>query len=187
MGYSPGGLLLVTNGHLVHRSTETNSCPDGWKIFSPRNKQDWETVASAVTINQLKSPYAIVDITSPNNGCGEGCTAHPMNSDNSIQGNYWKTRDGSKWWLRSTKYGEPNGDYTANCYMQLHSIDDPNAITFNDGNCNYHSKTYLCQEKSKVPTTCAAGSPASCSLTKLNTGDKKYSAGDLLLVTNGND
>ena len=41
-----------------------------------------------------------------------------MNSANPLQ-NSWVTEDGSPWWLRDSSYGEPNGDYHANCYMDL--------------------------------------------------------------------
>jgi len=68
----------------------------------------------------------------------------------------WRTSDGSPWWLRSTTYTEPNGDYTANCYMDLWKTPvSEQDITFNDGKCHYHSNAYYCQpamEKQDTPT-----------------------------------
>jgi len=63
----------------------------------------------------------------------------------------------SPWWLRKSTYNEPNGDYHANCYLDLwHAPANENSVTFNDGNCNYHSKSYYCQtvksKKSKTTT-----------------------------------
>ena len=81
-GYSAGDLIRVTNGLKVSKSTEKNSCPSGWKIWSPRNKNDWTLVYNALgqdTANYPKSPILIVDVTRNANGCG-GCDRHAMNS-----------------------------------------------------------------------------------------------------------
>jgi len=88
------------------------------------------------------NPFLIVDITRNENGCG-GCSS-AMNSDNSAQSS-WTTTDGSPWWLRDSNYGEPNGDYHANCYLYVHGTNNPEALYFNDANCLYHSSSYLCQ------------------------------------------
>jgi len=80
-----------------------------------------------------------------------------MNSGSNAQSTC-KTEDGSPWWLRSSRYNEPNGDYTANCYLDLwHNPSNGNSVTWNDGSCNYHSKSYYCQtvktRKKVVKTT----------------------------------
>jgi len=60
----------------------------------------------------------------------------------------WKTSDGSPWWLRSTRYSEPNGDYHGNCFLNLHSNPaSADTLHFNDHNCNYHSRSYYCQPR----------------------------------------
>jgi len=62
----------------------------------------------------------------------------------------WKTSDGSPWWLRSTRYSEPNGDYHSNCFLNLgghpHSAE---TLQFNDWKCNIHSRSYYCQPARK--------------------------------------
>ena len=144
-GYSPGGLAKVHNGRRVRRSTETDSCPNGWKVWSPRNKNDWTLVYNSFkkSINNYpKKPHFIIDVTRPANGCG-GCTKYAMKSSTSQQGS-WKTTDGSDWWLRDAKYNEPNGDYHANCYLHVYDV-NPNNVRFNDGSCGYYSTEYLCQ------------------------------------------
>jgi len=55
----------------------------------------------------------------------------------------WRTRDGSPWWLRNSRYGEPNGDYSANCFLYIGHHNDPRR--FNDHWCAYHSRSYYCQ------------------------------------------
>lgn len=52
----------------------------------------------------------------------------------------------SPWWLRSSKYSEPSGDYKANCYMDLwQSPPNEDSVVFNDKKCKYHSHSYYCQ------------------------------------------
>jgi hypothetical protein len=135
-------LLKCQNGIQVSKSKEKNSCPDGTKIFSPRNREDWVTFFNSASA--LYSPSFIVDVTRPQNGCG-GCTGTPMNSGEAPQAT-WVTSDGSPWWLRSSTYGEPNGDYTADCYLDLWSNpSNADNVGFNDGSCGYRSNAYYCQ------------------------------------------
>merc|ERR1719371_154805 len=143
--YSAGNLVRIHNGRRVRKSTETDSCPNGYKIWSPRNKNDWTIVYNVMkkNINNYpKKPHFIVDVTRPANGCG-GCTKYAMRSSTAQQGS-WRTKDGSAWWLRDAKYNEPNGDYHANCYLHIYDV-NPNNVRFNDGSCAYSSSDYLCQ------------------------------------------
>lgn len=150
--WSPGGLKkCVGNCKKVSKATEVNDCPKDWKIFSPRSKEDWETIISLDVIKDVLKPHLVVDITQDKNGCG-GCTAKAMNSDEDGQ-SMWKTLDSSAWWLRASKYGEPNGDYIANCFLGLNPPTDANAIAFNDWNCGYHTHSYLCQPDDRYTTT----------------------------------
>merc|ERR1719163_1950628 len=157
--YSAGNLVRIHNGRRVRKSTETDSCPNGYKIWSPRNKNDWTIVYNVMkkNINNYpKKPHFIIDVTRPANGCG-GCTKYAMKSTTAQQGS-WKTKDGSAWWLRDAKYNEPNGDYHANCYLHIYDV-NPNNVRFNDGSCNYYSTEYLCQKvmKKKAPKYSMAG------------------------------
>jgi len=146
-GYSPGQLVRIYNGRGVRRSTDTDSCPNGWKVWSPRSKTDWTRVYNALgkNINNYpKRPHLIVDVTRSGNGCG-GCTRYPMRYATPQQRS-WRTKDGSTWWLRDSRYNEPNGDYHKNCYLHFYDV-NPNNVRFNDGNCNYYSSEYLCQPR----------------------------------------
>ena len=142
----------------VRKATDKSSCPTGTKIFAPRSREDWSTFIKSA--QPLRAPHWIIDITRPQNGCG-GCTRSEMNSDSSAQKS-WVTTDGAPWWLRSTRYNEPNGDYHANCFLDLwQTPKDENSVTWNDGNCNYHSKSYYCQLAS-ISLKPKAGSPGGC-------------------------
>lgn len=124
-----------------------NSCPAGMKIFSPRSRADWKVFLDSA--GPLRAPHWIIDITRPQNGCG-GCTRYPMRSSTAQQAT-WKTSDGSAWWLRNSRYNEPNGDYTANCFLDLwRTPNSENNIQFNDGRCSYRSRSYYCQPKAKA-------------------------------------
>ena len=130
---------------MVTKSTQANSCPSGWKIWSPRNKKDWTLVYNALgksIENYPSKPSLIVDVTRGANGCGDG-RKYAMNSKVSQQ-SCWKTTDGSDWWLRDSKYNQPTGDYHANCYLNVHDV-NPNDVKFNDNNCNHSAEDYLCQ------------------------------------------
>jgi hypothetical protein len=140
--YSAGALIKCTGCWTVSKSTEKNSCPQGTKLFSPASPHDWKTFLASA--KPLRSPSWIIDITRTENGCG-GCTKNAMNSKNAAQGT-WRTSDGSPWFLRSTRYSEPNGDYHANCYLGLNKIPvNENSVTFNDLNCRHKSNAYYCQ------------------------------------------
>jgi len=173
--YSAGPLVKCSNCRDVRTSYQKNSCPSGTKIFSPASRADWQTFFNSA--KALYAPHWIVDVTRPQNGCG-GCTSNPMNSANKYQRS-WHTSDGSPWWLRSTRYSEPNGDYNANCFLNLwHNPRRATAVTFNDGRCNYHAKSYYCQPEKKDLKP-KPGSPHSCKCS-LVTLTGKYSAGSLV-------
>ena len=112
----------------VRRTSDKISCPEGTKLFAPASQADWKSfIASA---SPLRAPNWIIDVTRPQNGCG-GCTGNAMNSGNANQKS-WVTQDQAPWWLRSTTYSEPNGDYHANCYLDLwHTPKNENSVTWN--------------------------------------------------------
>jgi len=135
--YSPGPLVRCTDCTDVYKASQTNSCPDGTKIFAPRSHDDWTTFLSSADPNNVRSPNFIIDITRPRDGCGalcavpaeegteeEGTETAPMNIE-SIQtlvadrNERWVTKDGGHWWLRSTNYFAPTAEYKANCYMDV--------------------------------------------------------------------
>merc|ERR1719183_1081944 len=64
--YSAGPIVKCTNCIDARRSADKNSCPEGTKLFSPRSKSDWRTILSSV--DPLRDPNFIVDITQPRNG-----------------------------------------------------------------------------------------------------------------------
>merc|ERR1711934_234098 len=146
-GYSAGTVFKVTTGRAVRKTTDKNSCPAGFKIWSPRNKKDWTIIYNAMkkNINNYpRKPHLLIDVTKASNGCN-GCRNYAMKSTVAQQ-KVWRTQDGSAWWLRDSKYNEPSGDYHANCYLHVSNV-NPNDVRFNDANCAHYSSAYLCQPK----------------------------------------
>jgi hypothetical protein len=173
--YSPGPMVKCVGCIETRRAIDRNSCPDGTKIFSPRSRMDWKTLIAS--IQPLRAPNWIIDVTRPKNGCG-GCTRNAMNSKNNGQST-WATTDGSPWWLRSSRYNEPNGDYLANCYLDLwHTPKHEDKVTWNDKNCNYASKSYYCQ-LTAVSTKPKKGSPNGCMCELVNLNGA-YKAGTVI-------
>jgi len=174
--YSSGALVKCTNGFDVYKSTQKNSCPEGTKLWAPQTRSDWKTFLASA--GPIRAPHWIIDVTRPSNGCG-GCTGNPMNSKNNNQ-KTWTTVDGAPWWLRNSRFSEPNGDYKANCYLDLwHGKPrNENVVSFNDGNCNYHSKSYYCQPLA-LDLKPNKGSPRSCTCSRVDLSGP-YSAGVLV-------
>jgi len=143
--YSAGCIVKCTNCFTTYKSTQKNSCPDGTKLFAPTSRGDWQTFLDSGG-KPLRSPHWIIDVTRPQNGCG-GCTGNPMNSAVPAQSS-WRTKDGAPWWLRATRYNEPNGDYHSNCYLDLwRTPNNADNVQWNDGSCSYRSNSYYCQLK----------------------------------------
>lgn len=136
----------------VRHMGDENSCPEGWKIFSPRSASDWQTFIELDLVDRteghlLQGQPLIVDVTKPEDGRGSAGSG-PMNSENSARA-AWTTSDGSPWWLRSSQYSEPNGDYFGDCYLAVHDVSDSQNIKFNDWRCNYFARNYFCQPRAQ--------------------------------------
>merc|ERR1712032_438412 len=181
-GYSAGTVFKVTGGRRIRRSTDKDSCPAGFKLWSPRNKNDWTIIFNAMgknIKNYPRKPHLLIDITKSSNGNNAAGRNYVMKSSVAQQ-KPWKTKDDSAWWLRDAKYNEPNGDYHANCYLHIYDV-NPNNVRFNDGNCNYYSTEYMCQPKQTLK--CGSGSPGNCKASAISASG--YSAGRIVRIDNG--
>ena len=145
-GYSSGALLKIHGGHEVSKSTDLHSCPEGFKIWSPRTKKDWTIVYNAMgkdKTNYPSKPSLIIDVTQPtSNTCG-GCASQAMNSNNAAQ-SVWQTFDASDWWLRDSASTAPTASYDADCFLGVDKV-APDDVQFKANRCALKSKDYLCQ------------------------------------------
>jgi len=134
------------------RRTDGNGCTQyGMNILVPRSQfhnQRWYAWAQTRgDIEDIMNPPGVVRAA---DGCGT-CTGVAMNYDAIVAAggdwrgiDYWSGGSG-RFWLRGTTYSEPNGDYTADCWLYSYWINSAASDQgFNDHNCNYCSTTYTC-------------------------------------------
>ncbi len=136
----------IASGIATSRSTDNNSCKAlGMDIVYPRSKAHWK-----IMLDKYGSSFfaTIPGVTKPNNG--GNYTNCPMRSPKHYGSgcSAWRVPDGGRWWMRDSNYSEPNGDYTANCWLSMYKH-DINDIRFNDGNCSYSTKKYICSTNDK--------------------------------------
>jgi len=128
-------------------------------VVIPRTQAHWGSISTFIT-STMGSNYgtylsAVPGIYKPYDGrndCAGGMGV--MNYDACNGYNTWRATDGGRWWLRSSGYSEPNGDYNANCYLgDIGSRGwngDTSNIPFNDGSCGYSTGNYyICSTNDK--------------------------------------
>ena len=138
--------FAVDSGKGTSRSTDDNTCKDyGMDIFYPRSKAQWTWVLSKYDSSYFAT---IPGVTKPGDGGNyTGCAMrHPATYGGGCAD--WQVPDGGRWWLRDATFSEPNGDYTANCWLSMYNF-TPGDIQFNDGNCSYATSKYLCSTNDK--------------------------------------
>jgi len=138
----------VASGITTRRWYENNTCKGlGMDIVYPRSKAHWD-----VMLKKYGSSYfaTIPGVYKP--ASGGNYTNYIMRSPEHHNGgvplNTWRVPDGGRWWMRDSKYSEPNGDYHANCWLSMYKHVSSD-IRFNDGNCNYTTKKYICSTNDK--------------------------------------
>ncbi len=131
------------------RYDQPNSCQAvGMEIAVPR------TQAHLVAMDALY-PIATYFRTAPgvysptNGGNYTGCAMNSGSAGLSCPSLFdWVSIDGGSFWIRGTSISEPNGDYTAGCWLGMWA---PAANPwFNDGWCGYPTGTsYVCSTNDK--------------------------------------
>ena len=140
----------VTSGLRTYRATDENSCPPGTQIWVPRTEPLLLAVIGHYGTNAY--PLGVYGIA---NGCG-GCTSYPMNSFSPQQASHWTSvgpftgGPAEPWFLRSSAFGEPNGDYTAGCWLGGFRLNGE-TLSFNDQRCTYSFTSYVCSSNAWPP------------------------------------
>ncbi|MCB9738019.1 MAG: DUF4215 domain-containing protein [Deltaproteobacteria bacterium] len=138
--------FTVASGKTTSRSTDDNTCKDyGLDIVYPRSKAQWTWMLAKYDTSYFSTIPGVTK--SGNGGSYTGCVMRDPKSYGSGCGD-WKVPDGGRWWLRDSTYTEPNGDYTANCWLSMYQH-TPGDIRFNDGNCSYSTSKYVCSTNDK--------------------------------------
>ena len=188
---SVGGELYdifpIENGITTCGANDDNSCPDGTDIWVPRTydhaKAVWDEYGGdgGDWWSSSGSYIGFVGIYRPASGgatydeCCEDSWSQAMNSDDmaSYTGVGWTSVAAipEPWYMRSTAYSEPNGDYDAYCWLDIWNFHDHEGFEFNDESCGVCSDTYLCSTNewesqpptaSPAPTVSAVPTPSAC-------------------------
>jgi len=146
----------------VNQVGVTNGCTKrGLEMVIPRTAEHWAAMETFVGAENMASYFQVIPGVSKNSGGASSCgnEANNMNSNECIE---WVAADGGAWFIRDSPYGEPNGNYQANCFLGVNDITNVNAIAFDDWDCNFYSGSqYLCSENVPAPAL-----PTSCSAVK---------------------
>ena len=123
------------------KSTDDDSCKDfGLNIVIPRSRRHWSMLLSRYPRSTRDYFTTIPGIMKPSN---KGIASNvPMNSKHRGIGDF-QAIDGGPWWLRDTSYSEPNGDYSAYCWLNGNPW-NVDAISMDDQGCNSCTDFYIC-------------------------------------------
>lgn len=160
--YSPGALVQVQHGVSTGKPSQANSCPAGWKVWSPRTKEDYDTARASHP--DFSTAKQLVDVTKDSTGNSDsGGQAYAMNSEVAQQ-SAWHTSDNTPWYLRDAPYSEPSGNYGAGCYLVTWLSGTP--FGFDDWNCPFFDH-YFCQPSLSTdsPTSAPTAAPTAAPTT----------------------
>jgi len=147
-GYDFIAVCKGNDARYVNRIKHELSAYKNLDIVYPRSKEHWIAMVKYVNIiiktktdsyekqfnNWFKTAYGIHNRTG-----GKNYTSIIMRSAKHYGAgtDEWRVPDDGRWWLRDTKYSEPNGDYYPNAFLSNNGINSGYSggdITFNDGN-----------------------------------------------------
>ncbi|MSQ83025.1 MAG: DUF4215 domain-containing protein [Myxococcales bacterium] len=138
--------FAVDAGKTTFRHTEDNTCKDyGLDIVMPRSIEQWTWMLAKYGNSYFTTIPGVYK--TGNGGNYTGCAMRSPASYGSGCSD-WRVGDGGRWWLRDSTFGEPNGDYEANCWLSMYNW-VAGDIQFNDGTCSYSTAKYLCSTNDK--------------------------------------
>ena len=142
--------LKVDNGLQSNRVSDPTSCADyGMQLAIPRTKAHLQAMIDVYG----RSYWNIAPVSKATGGSTGGPYTNidfSWTSDSSDKINNWQAIDGGSWWMSDSNHGEPNGDYSANCWLKFEP-NDALVPALNDANCGYSTTNYLCSPNDKDP------------------------------------
>ena len=152
-------------GYDFYRYTEATSCNYvtqstgastlGLDIFYPRSKMHWAAiynfvvnVSNSTIANDVKTVGAVYSTRENVNYSSTVMRDSRYYTSGTTD---WKVPDDGKWYIRDTTYSEPNGDYKANAFLGLGSLNFEGDVTaFNDADAYYNTgTTIICSTNTK--------------------------------------
>ncbi len=142
----------VTGGISTNRFDEPNTCQSlGLQLLVPRTEAHYKSFMARYPASSRTTVPGIYGLVAGNY---TNCTMNSFAPDKCPN---WQAIDGGRWFLKSTPYGEPNGDYDPGCWLTAGS--DPVNGGFNDGGCGAATGgNYVCSTNDK-DVTCPAVLP----------------------------
>lgn len=126
-------------------SDEHSGAALGLSLVSPRSQKHWLSMKEYATKlggERWSSWLRAIAVYRTQTSNGGNYTRYCMNSASNVPD--WRVEDGGQWHLRSTPYGEPNGDYTHGGLLGLRSMNDEGDVIFNDLTAGFSTgTTYL--------------------------------------------
>ena len=148
----------IADGKPTRRLTDDDSCKDhGLQLFAPRSKDDYAQARDYMLmthhVNDGLGPLGIYHPKSGNEVIAKGLNMHTY-SDNSAAQEGWLSTAGPDWWatdiITTSAGGEPNGDYTAKCWLDWRYDSDGNVHDYNDNYCKLEYSRYMCIHKDNL-------------------------------------
>lgn len=136
----------------------------GLDIVYPRSKYHWRAMSNFVytVLGKRSTSYqnffrTTYGVYKPSNGGNYTSTIMRSAAAYGSGSSDHRVKDGGRWWLRDSTFGEPNGDYDANAFFGLvaggYTFPEPYGlqdIGFNDGSSSYSLGTsYLVSTNAK--------------------------------------
>jgi hypothetical protein len=151
---------FITGGPSFYSVFDTNGGTSlGLDLVMPRSTYHWRAMVNAVNTQRPSGTFndyfqTCYGIYSPTGGVSE--TSRFMRSTwynpagaGASGAQYYRVKDGGRWWLRDSTFTEPNGNYTANQVLGLvsagYSISTSYALTdigFDDASSSYATGNY---------------------------------------------
>ena len=166
----------VAAGLKTARHTDANTCQQyGMDLAVPRTARHLKSMydrygSSYLTIMPIHNAFSGRRYTSIAMKWSTGGTARD-----------WTSVDRGSWFLRDSPYGEPNGDYTPGCWLQLITSSTPPYKT-NDHKCGYSATRYICSTNDKDD---AIAPPLVRSSVVVSTQSAGFSTGRTCVTTKG--
>lgn len=160
---------FITGGPSVYSVFDTNGGTSlGLDLVMPRSTYHWRAMVNAVNNQRPSGTFnnyfqTCYGIYSPTSSVSE--TTRFMRSTwynppgaGASGAQYYRVKDGGRWWLRDSTFTEPNGNYTANQVLGLvsagYSISTSYALTdisFDDANTAYPTGNYYLVSTNQKP------------------------------------
>ena len=147
-----GGYTMypVLNGKRISRYDDPSSCDElGLQVVVPRTETHFERMVQEFG----RDYFRFVPGVYGNQAADLSAYAMKSGVEGSPVDGIWKAVDDGQWWMRDTKYPQPNGEYTPGCWLTMDGWDDDD-FKFNDerladGSCPVTVDTYLCSTNDK--------------------------------------